>query len=252
MGLFAAKPPVSEDEFDWLVACFAWLRLILDDTNRQIDCVLPDDARLEAAQTAGALFDIVRVHCDMADWPVELAKIEDDFQATDIREVRDQNGPLGTFSTDGQATVIHYSTALLRNPDALTATFAHELAHYLLEGRGDPPGGADLLEHATDCAAVYLGFGVFLANSARHFEQFTDGEWSGWRSSASGYLSEQALVCATALAAALNGHDTSAIEAQLKPYLRSDFRKARKAIARKYPTLGEALATIEKLAWNYD
>ncbi|NCP18525.1 MAG: hypothetical protein GW855_05115 [Erythrobacter sp.] len=251
MAIFGARLPVSRDEFDWLIACFAWLRLVLDDAGRQLGSLLPDDPRLRDAATAGSLFEVVRDHCDMADWPVRLQQIDDAFRTSDIREVKEIAGPLGTYSGNGDAAVIQYSGALLRNPDALTATLAHELAHYLLEGRGDPPGGPDLLEHATDCAAVYLGCGIFLANSARHFEQFTDGERSGWRSSASGYLSEQALVCATALAATLNGHDVQAIGAHLKPYLRRDFRKACKAIAREHPSLEKALAAVDLLEWNY-
>jgi len=252
VGIFGARLPVSRDEFDWLLACFAWLRLVLDDSGKQIGVLLPDDSRLRDARTAGSLFQVVCDHCEMADWPVRLEKIDDDFETSDIRELKDGAGPLGTYSAEEERAIIQYSGALLRNPDALTATFAHELAHYLLAGRGDPPGGSDLIEHATDCTAAYLGCGVFLANSARHFEQFTDGEWAGWRSSASGYLFEQALVCATALAAALNGHDTHAIEAQLKPYLRSDFRKACKAIAQSHPSLEETLAGIDLLAWNYE
>lgn len=251
VGYLTPRPPVSRDEFDWLIACFAWLRLVLDDAERRIPVVLPDDPQLLAAGTAPELFEVVRAQCDMADWPCSLQRIEE-RDMTDIREVREDAAPLGTFSHEGTGYVIRYHSALLRSPDQLVATFAHELSHYLLEEKGYPPGGGDLIEHATDCCAAYLGFGVFLANSARHFEQFTDGEWSGWRSSASGYLSEQSLVTASALAAALNGHDPKAIEAQLKHYLRGDFRKACKAIAQYYPDIEETLASVDLLDWNYE
>ena len=250
MAFFGARPPVSRDEFDWLLACFAWLREVLEDGDRTIPVILPDDPDLVHAQTAPQLFEVVRARCDMADWPCVLERIEEQG-LSDFREVREDSAPLGTFSQEGTAFVIRYHAALLRTPDNLVATFAHELAHYLLEGKGDPPGGSDLLEHATDCCAAYLGFGVFLANSARHFEQFTDGDWSGWRSSASGYLSQQALVTATALAAALNGHDAAAIGAHFKPYLRGDFGKACKAVARDHPALEETLAGIDLLEWRY-
>lgn len=251
MALFGARPPVSRDELDWLLACFAWLREVLEDADRRVPLVLPDDPQLLAAKTASELFDAVRARCDMADWPCRLDRIEEQDMA-DIREVREGGAPLGTFSHERGEFVIRYHAGLLRTPDALVATFAHELAHYLLEGKGDPPGGRDLAEHATDCCAAYLGFGVFLANSARHFEQFTDGEWSGWRSSASGYLSEQALVTATALAAALNSHEPGAIEPHLKPYLRGDFRKATRAIARDHAPLAQTLTAIDLLAWRYE
>ncbi|GAB5348069.1 hypothetical protein [Alteriqipengyuania sp. 357] len=251
MALFKTKPPVSRDEFEWLLACFAWLREVLEDADRWVPLVLPDDPQLLAAKTASELFEVVRARCDMADWPCQLERIDEQDMA-DFREVRVGGAPLGMFSHECGKFVIRYHAGLLRTPDALVATFAHELAHYLLEGKGDPPGGRDLSEHATDCCAAYLGFGVFLANSARHFEQFTDGVWSGWHSSASGYLSEQALVTAAALAAALNDHDPSAIEGQLKPYLRGDFRKAGQAIARNYTPVEETLAAIDLLEWCYE
>ncbi len=72
MGIFGARLPVSRDEFDWLLACFAWLRLVLDDEEKQIGLLLPDNRRLLEAKTAGLLFDVVRDHCEMADWPVDL------------------------------------------------------------------------------------------------------------------------------------------------------------------------------------
>ncbi|MEM8725808.1 MAG: hypothetical protein AAGE86_09845, partial [Pseudomonadota bacterium] len=136
-------------------------------------------------------------------------------------------------------------------PDALAATFAHELCHFLLIDAGDPPGGPDLLEHATDCAAVYIGFGVPLANSARTFEQWSDGQMFGWRSSANGYLSEQSLVTATALFAALHGYDANQGLPGLKPYLRGDLKKASKAIARSHPDLPASLSSIDLLDWSY-
>ena len=48
-----------------------------------------------------------------------------------------------------------------------SATFAHELARYLVETFEEPaPGGDALLEPAVDIAAVFMGFGLFMANSA--------------------------------------------------------------------------------------
>ena len=146
--------------------------------------------------------------------------------------------------------MIRYSSAMLSNPDALAATFAHELCHYLLAAAGDPPGGADLMEHSTDCAAAYLGFGVLLANSARQFDQWNDGAMQGWRASTSGYLSEQSLVTATAMFAALHGHDTAAADAALKSYLRKDFAKAKKAVGADYPNFATTLSNVDLTEWN--
>ena len=62
------------------------------------------------------------------------------------------------------AIVISYVPALLKRPDHLIATLAHELAHYLLAtARDSPPCEKEEREFLTDLAAVYLGFGVFLS-----------------------------------------------------------------------------------------
>ncbi len=251
MRLFAPKPPIDRDEFDWLVASFAWLRAVLDDRAVRPAFVLPGDPVLAAATTGPELFAAVRDLAGMADWPCRLEQVEA-FDTGDHRIVQEGRSACGTFSIEGGEAVIRYDAGMLHDPDALTATFAHELCHYLLLGRGDPPGGPDLLEHVTDCAAVYIGFGVFQANAARHFEQWQDGTWAGWRSSTAGYLSEQALVTAVAMFAALHGYDARGAEQALKPYLRGDLRKACKALAHRHPDFAAALEALDLTQWRYD
>lgn len=251
MRFLRPKPPIDRHEFEWLVACFAWLRQVLGDAHIRPELVLPDHHALKAARTAPELFEAVRSLAVMEDWPCRLEKVDVDEPHVDRHIIHAGDTACGTFSIENGEAVIRYSSQMLRDPDALAATFAHELCHYLLHGRGDPPGGPDLMEHATDCAAVYIGFGVLLANSARNFEQFADGEWSGWRSSAKGYLSEQALVTATALFAALNGYRTEAAGLALKPYLRSDLKKAEKAIRRDFPDVEGAMREVNLLEWTY-
>lgn len=251
MPFFKHKPPIDREEYDWLLACFAWLRTVLDDGGIHPQFVFPDHPHLLAAQTATGLFEAVRDLCGMSDWPCRLERVADDFDPGDIRIQREGSGACGTFSIEDGEAVIRYSSAMLRNPDALAATFAHELCHYLLAAAGDPPGGPDLIEHSTDCAAAYLGFGVLLANNARQFEQWTDGEWQGWRASTSGYLSEQSLVTATALFAALHGHSAEAATPYLKPYLQSDYKKASKAISRDFPDVSQALGQVDLAQWNF-
>ena len=49
---------------------------------------------------------------------------------------------------------------------SMVGAFAHELARLLVETFEEPPpGGALLHEPAIDLAAVFMGFGVFMANS---------------------------------------------------------------------------------------
>jgi hypothetical protein len=251
MRFFKPKPPIALDEFEWMVACFAWLRTILNDSDITPEFAYPGHPALAAANTAQELFEAVRDFAGMAEWDCRLEKVADDFDTGDIRIQPESSGIGGTFSVEETGVVIRYSDSMLRNPDALAAVFAHELCHYLLANAGDPPGGPDLMEHSTDCAATYIGFGIFQANAARSFEQWTDGEWAGWRASWSGYLSEQALVTGAAIFAELHGHETDRARAALKPYLQKDFDKALKAVRYYYPDLSRSLQDVDLLDWNY-
>jgi hypothetical protein len=79
----------------------------------------------------------------------------------------------------------------MEDPMTLVATLAHELGHVILlrpglVGRDEPD-----MEPLNDLLTVFLGFGIFTANSAFRFEQFTTNESQGWSSRRLGYLSEE-------------------------------------------------------------
>ncbi len=212
---------------------------------------MPNHPALLAARTGPELFEAVRQLAGMNDWNCRLERVDTDDIDQYAQVVREGSAACGTFSVENGEAVIRYSSSMLRDPDALATTFAHELCHFLLIDAGDPPGGPDLMEHATDCAAAYIGFGVLLANSARTFEQWSDGQMFGWRSSANGYLSEQSLVTATGLFAALHGYDAKDALPGLKPYLHGDLKKASKAIAQSHPGLSASLSSIDLLEWRF-
>jgi hypothetical protein len=115
----------------------------------------------------------------------------------------------------------------------LVATLAHELAHYRLAGvPTEPPGGADALEFATDLTTVYLGFGLFGANSAFNFRQYQDVMSQGWEAARQGYLSEREWVFALAVYLELRQQSSTEAKSFLKPHLYSDLRKAQRYFER--------------------
>lgn len=223
------KPDVPPDEVvDWLFLTFAWL---LRETGgwypfSHRPLVLPtpeffpvggDDALL-----AKGLLTYVKRHAGMDDWPVKLEEHEDDPTRQELfgriaLDGTDHGGVAGTFRGHGgagQTSIITYSPKLLTEPAKLVATLAHEIGHYLLaDVKTAPPGGWEWEERATDVCAVFLGFGVFLSNSAFTFSQWSDGKWQGWRTNQLGYLNEQTLAYALGIFLRLRG-----IEA--KPALR--------------------------------
>ncbi len=255
MGLFGPSPPIDRDEFEWLLACFAWIDRTLgkrdgvDGFAPQL--VLPDDPGLKSASTASDLFVAVKRAAGLESWECRLEKGAAQRERVDTglaTGLFSQSSALGTFSVEGNTPVIRYDPALLRQPDALVATFAHELAHLVIHSLGMPPGGEALEEHATDCMAVYLGFGIFLANSARNFGQFNDGAMQGWESKTSGYLSENALV--TAIAMFERRFDGAAQSKDaLKDYLKPVYRKAKRYLDKRHPDLRADMANLDLNEW---
>ena len=49
MVFFKPKPPINRDEYEWMIACFAWLRTVLDDAQIRPELVLPDHPDLRAS-----------------------------------------------------------------------------------------------------------------------------------------------------------------------------------------------------------
>ena len=74
----------------------------------------------------------------------------------------------------------------------MVSVFSHELAHYLTATSQEaPPGGWDNWEFVTDICAIFMGFGIFQANSAFKFQQYATTDSIGWSTSGVGYLSQK-------------------------------------------------------------
>jgi hypothetical protein len=210
-SLFRAKPKSFLDapRRQWQFDAFAWLLRGCGGYPRFLDTslVLPIDAHFPDRGMKGhagvaALFRQVRDHAGMADWPCTVEP--EPQQAPDVPAER--------------LRVIRYAPAQ-REPEALVAHFAHELARYLVESFADPPpAGADLYEPAVDLATVFLGFGVFMANSATR-----GAHWD---------LNECELVHALALFCQLRRLPQEAVEPHLNAHVRKYLRLAMGDLAR--------------------
>jgi hypothetical protein len=111
--------------------------------------------------------------------------------------------------------------------------------------RSAPPGGWSLHELHTDLVAVGLGFGIFLANSARNFSQFQDAVEMGWSSRTQGYLSEGALVTGLVIFQRLGGRDPAEARSYLKSYLQTDLKNASRALQKMLPEMAAAVAATD-------
>jgi hypothetical protein len=261
-GLLKPKLAISDDEFAWMLACTKWFTQEFEGIDRlrqtplvrsHLDFFPPSQA--QGHDRAREIFEQVKTLADMADWHCDLMIGESDPDphiATGIALQREgPSAPGGTFGMQEDRVVITYNPDQLETPHDLVATFAHELAHYLMHSaRSLPPGGEALEEHATDFCAVLLGFGAFSTNAAATFEQFQNEATQGWHMRRLGYLSELALVTAYALFVLLTDADKKIAMIELKPYLHAPFRKALAAIEHRAPDVVAEVERADLEAWG--
>jgi len=166
----------------------------------------------------------------LAEWPCKLIAQPErgglSVNPVTALKVR-RGGPAGTYLRQGNAVEISYDPKLAADPWALVATLAHELAHYFLDDyRKMPPGGAAGFEPSTDLCVVYLGFGLFAANTAFRFQQMQDFQSQGWSYSRHGYLKEREWTFALAVFLNLREIDPAPAVAHLKPHLASQLKRS--------------------------
>lgn len=190
---------------DWQFRAFAWLLRHTGGYAKFLETtlVLPaeehfPDRGLKGHAAVTALFRRVRDHAGMADWPctVEPASDKPRIETGDSGRI-----PVFTYAREGL------------EPIALVADFARDFARYLVATIDEPPpGGEALREPAQEVAAVFMGFGVFLANSAISAPRLP--------------MNEGELVHALALFCLLQRRPPESADEHLNPHLRKYLRLA--------------------------
>lgn len=244
-GVFKKKSLLAEEDKEFQIATFVWLLRNFGGESFYNDTVLvlPNreyfPAKLENEEHAAEeTFKAVRKYAGMESWPCRLEKQDEDSDpvvSPAIVVKNAPNSPMGTFSVDSKNEItITYNPALVSNPPQLVATYAHELAHYLTgSGTEEPPGGWDNWEFATDIAATFMGFGIFMANSAFNFRQYTNVDSQGWECSRNGYLTENEHIYALAIFLSLKGIPQDKAIPHLKPNLKKLLKQSIREISKE-------------------
>jgi len=250
ISLFKSKPILSNEDREFQIATYEWLLKNFGGENfyEKTALVLPTrdffPDKVESAEEAVHFtFERVKKYAGLEEWPCKLETQEEDAEALVAPTLIVKNAPTnphGTFQAKEDGVVITYNPALVENPPHMIATFAHELAHYLTGGcLQEPPGGWDNWEFATDIASTYLGFGLFMANTAFNFTQYSSTESQGWSSNRSGYLSEPEHIYALAIFLALKDIEIKHALPHLKGHLRKLLKRAEKELL--------SIGVVEKL-----
>jgi hypothetical protein len=215
-NLFRAKPKSFLDapRREWQFAVFAWLLRNCGGFPKFLDTtlVLPieehfPDRGMSGHAAVAALFRRVRDHAGMADWPCTV-------------EPESAEGRTMPATSDRIPVITYKRGELAAMP--MVGAFAHELARLLVETFEEPPpGGAPLHEPAIDLAAVFMGFGVFMANSTFEATRYD--------------LNEGEFVHALAVFCLLRRLPPESIARHLNPHLRKYLRLASRDLAQHEP-----------------
>jgi hypothetical protein len=155
---------------------------------------------------------------------------------------------------------VYVAASQLTNPISLIATLAHEVGHEILLGGGVLTAQVEDHEQVTDLLTVFLGMGVFNANSTLHESAWNYGAtYSGWSIHTQGYLSANSFGYALGVFAYLRGESNPDwayyLRADAKGSLRAGLRYLRKTndslfrpdsdpAPRQPPTAGEVAAGL--------
>lgn len=206
-GWLQSKSALSQSQKDWIDQRFLWLLSQFGDARLQRSAILPTeeffpDRYRATREDADRLFGRV---CDYVG--VERSRVDLRFFASSATTVGtssfgpsgDSGSALGVYENNGDLIRVWIEESRLADTESLVSTMSHELGHVLL--LADRRCDADLADHEplTDLLTVFLGFGVFTANSALRESNWQHLNTSGWSMARQGYLTMDELAYALAV-----------------------------------------------------
>ncbi len=191
---FRSKPrcPVEETTKRWIETRFMWLANEFGlDRLRMGQTILPtgDFLPLTYECTEEGIHDLM---CRVASFmDVDSASLNLGFyeDRTPQYEGFTNNRSLGMYDGTGEKFNIWLEVNSLDDPAGVIGTLAHEIGHVILLGQNRISSDEPDHELLTDLLTVFLGLGIFPANSAVHESNWREGQWSGWSVGKRGYLS---------------------------------------------------------------
>jgi len=254
-GLFNRGPLLDAARVTWLFDSYAWALGNFDASIFYADTqlVTPTNdhfpGRVDSVHgMASLIFDRVKGYAGVAHWPTELV----DGSRCELPEAPRIaiEGPLRRSGeqlpavTDGEERlIIAFDPNQVNNPEGLIAAYAHTIAHYLAAmGEESPPGGEAYWMQATELLAIYMGFGLMLANSV---DNFRGGCGSCYNAAAqrAAFMAQDEATYALAIFAVLKGLPAKAVLPHLKKSLRGIFKRAMREVSEN----GEQLARLRAI-----
>jgi hypothetical protein len=250
---FRVKPIVSETSAQWLETCFAWAIEHFDGQvfRRNTALVQPTNSFFpgrvdsEAAMAAQVLTAVIR-HSGLQHWPWQLQTLTDQWHYTPeqaglpVVPRGSADAPLPSLPSAIALPVVYHPLQCVK-PGDLAGSFASLVGqHLLLQSRLQPPGGEAFFGMASEVVAVFLGFGVLLANSAYSFRG-SCAKCYVPAANRAGELSESEVVYALALFIFAKNIPLATACQHLKPHLKRQLKSAYLGLEAKKAQLPQAL-----------
>jgi hypothetical protein len=213
-GWFRVECPVGPEQKAWIEDRMRWLTLEFGlDRLHKAPVILPTyeyfpDPYDGGPEAVRCMFHRV---CEYMGVDPKLIRLAFYLQKTYLRDAAGlESGAAGTYQAEHGFTTIRLDASKLSDPMAVAATLAHELGHVLLLGQGRISRDAPDNEMLTDLITIFLGMGLFTANSRVRDRTDRRGTTESWSISRLGYLTEEMDGYALALFAWIRGEENPA------------------------------------------
>jgi hypothetical protein len=239
--------PIDPDQQQWLDARFDWLlEQFGQDAPAKTQVVLPTpeffpdpyEGRLEDAQ---AMLNRICGYMNVSPARLNLFL----FESVRGSHIQDSAAPAGLYVAGRSDTYypgdqdnrtpaqLGIERRQLADPMALAATFAHEIGHELLLGQNRVTTNEADHEPLTDLLTVFLGMGIFTANSTIRDKAWSSGTWSGWSTSSLGYLDQRMFAYALARFAHARGETNPAWARHIRPDVQAPMSQGLRYLAQR-------------------
>jgi hypothetical protein len=234
---FKPRCPITEEDRVWIEDSLRWLVHQFGHDTLVRRTIITPTPNFFPHEYTGSCDEAEELVAKVAKWlRVDSRNIDVQFFMEDeppqfmVPDTGPQNTerPAGLYipSDTNKSFILALEVRTLDDPVVLTATIAHELAHAHLIGGGRLAADAEDQEPMTDLVAVFFGMGIFIANAAFQFSQWTYGQMQGWSASKHGYLPEPMLAYALASIAWTRGEEKPEWSKYLEYNIRVFFDKS--------------------------
>ncbi len=251
-NIFTKQKLLTEDTLEWLFDNFAWALANFDRDVffQQTILVIPSNKHFPGTVNsvegmARLIFEQVKAYASMKHWPcrlVDQSKAIEPVQPVKVLingSIRGTGGIEPDAVDDEHKLLVAYNPQQINNPEAMIASYAHTLAHYLGSmAQEPPPDKEELWPQTTELLAVFMGFGTMFANSASVFRG-SCARCHNPLAERTAFLSEDEITYALALFCVLKEIPNNEVVPHLKKHLRAIFKRAVKELNQETTALNK-------------